>query len=162
MKPLFRFSTNFTAVAFGIVAATSPMMTHADTHVAMNDQTVMHVTKSPTCGCCEAWVDLARTEGFAVETTDAMDMNSVKSEAGVPGHRQSCHTATIDGYVVEGHVPFSAIEKLLAERPDVTGISVPGMLAGTPGMGDDPTTQFDVVSFGGVAGDGTVFFQAGQ
>lgn len=162
MKPLFRFSTNIAAVVFGIIAATSPMMTHADTHVAITDQTVMHVTKSPTCGCCEAWVDLARTAGFAVETVDVMDMDSVKNDAGVPRHLQSCHTAMIDGYVIEGHVPFSAIEKLLAERPEVTGISVPGMLAGTPGMGDYPTTKFDVVSFGGVAGDGTVFFQAGQ
>jgi hypothetical protein len=67
----------------------------------------------------------------------------------------------IDGYVIEGHVPFAAISKLLEERPDITGIAVPGMPSGSPGMGNDPTARYDVIAFGGNAADGEVFHQAG-
>lgn len=162
MKLILSFSPNFAAVAFGIFTAMSPMVAHADTHASMANETFMHVSKSPTCGCCGAWVDLAREEGYSVEKTDTTNMTSIKIDAEVPQHLWACHTAMIDGYVIEGHVPFAAIEKLLAERPDVAGISVPGMPAGSPGMGNDMTAQFDVISFGGDAGDDTVFFQAGQ
>ncbi len=72
-----------------------------------------------------------------------------------------CHTAVIDGYVVEGHVPFAAIAKLLEERPEITGIAVPGMPLGSPGMGLDPAARYDVMAFGGDAGEGEVFYQAG-
>lgn len=122
----------------------------------------LHVTKTPTCGCCAAWVDLAREEGFEVEVTETRDYVGMKHVAEVPEDLWSCHTAEIEGYTVEGHVPFAALRKLLDERPQITGISVPGMPAGSPGMGDDPEARFDVIAFGGSAGEGEVFHEAGR
>ena len=123
---------------------------------------VLHVTKSPTCGCCGEWVRLARAEDFATQVEDTHDIHAAKEAAGVPEALWSCHTAEIAGYVIEGHVPFAAIEKLLAERPDISGLAVPGMPAGSPGMGSDPSAVFDVIAFGGSAGDGAVFFTTGS
>ena len=74
----------------------------------------------------------------------------------------SCHTARIDGYVIEGHVPFDALARLLETRPDVLGIAVPGMPAGSPGMGDDPAARYDVIAWGNEAGDGTLFQKVGD
>ncbi|MCA0930705.1 DUF411 domain-containing protein [Ruegeria profundi] len=136
--------------------------THADDTTALTDYGKMHVVKSPTCGCCGAWVSLAREEGFEVEVTDTADVTSAKLEGGVPGNMWACHTATIDGYVVEGHVPFEAIRKLLSERPNVKGIAVPGMPYGSPGMGTDPTVRYDVFAFGGEASDNQVYYSVGQ
>lgn len=136
-------------------------MAQADSHSQMADHGTMHVTKSPTCGCCGAWVALAREEGYDIEVTDTADVTSVKLDAEIPANMWACHTAMIDGYVVEGHVPFAALAKLLDERPSVTGIAVPGMPGGSPGMGNDPTTRYDVIAFGGNASAGEVFYQAG-
>ena len=122
----------------------------------------MHVVKTPTCGCCSGWVDLARQAGFEVKVTDTEDYAGMKTEAGVPEAMQSCHTTTVDGYVVEGHVPFEAVDKLLAEKPDAEGIAVPGMPMGSPGMGDDPTAVYEVYAYGKGAGDRTLFYTAGN
>jgi hypothetical protein len=149
------------ALVLGTTALMLPKTAHADGHRVMAEHSTMHVTKSPTCGCCTAWVTLAREAGFAVETTDTADMTSVKTDAGVPDHLWACHTAVIDGYVVEGHVPFAALVKLLQERPDITGISVPGMPGGSPGMGNDPGARYNVIAFGGTASEGEVFYAAG-
>lgn len=146
----------FGLASFGVVE-----MAHAESHSNIADHGTMHVTKSPTCGCCSAWVALAREEGYDIEVTDTADVTSVKLDNDVPGAMWACHTAMIDGYVVEGHVPFAALTKLLDERPDITGIAVPGMPGGSPGMGNDPTARYDVLAFGEDAGDGEVFFQAG-
>lgn len=108
------------------------------------------VYKTPTCGCCKMWVDHLRGAGFEVETRDLPNLSAVKDSLGVPGTLASCHTAVVDGYVVEGHVPAGEISRLLEERPDVVGISVPGMPVGSPGMevpGRAPQT-YDVMSFG--------------
>lgn len=94
----------------------------------------MVVYKSPTCGCCGAWVDHVRENGFEVEVKEVFDLEPIKAAAGVPGQMESCHTAMIDGYVVEGHVPAEDIKRLLSEKPDVKGIAVPGMPIGSPGM----------------------------
>jgi hypothetical protein len=90
--------------------------------------------RSPTCGCCELWVEHMRAAGFdvAVEITDAMP--AVKARSGVPAGRDSCHTAKVGDYFVEGHVPAADVKRLLAERPDARGITVPGMVVGSPGM----------------------------
>jgi len=149
------------ALALGLAPFGSVGVAHADSHSDMAEHGTMHVTKSPTCGCCGAWVALAREEGYDIEVTDTRDVTSVKVENDVPGTMSSCHTAMIDGYVVEGHVPFAALTKLLEERPEITGIAVPGMPGGSPGMGNDPTARYDVIAFGGVAGEGGVFFRAG-
>ena len=123
----------------------------------------IHVVKTPTCGCCSAWVELARQRGYKVEVTDTEDYEGMKREAGVPEKMQACHTSRVGGYVVEGHVPFAAIDKLLTDKPDVTGIAVPGMPMGSPGMGDDPSAKYDIYAWGGTAGAQTpVFFRAGE
>lgn len=92
------------------------------------------VYKSPSCGCCGAWVDYIRKAGFEVRVTEMEDLDPVKSKHGVPGDLQSCHTALADGYVIEGHVPVREIRRLLKERPAAVGLAVPGMPSGSPGM----------------------------
>lgn len=89
---------------------------------------------SPTCGCCVKWAKYLEDHGVEVITEETMNVYGVKEEHGVPNQLSSCHTAVVDGYVVEGHVPVEDIVKLLNERPDVTGIAVPGMPLNSPGM----------------------------
>jgi hypothetical protein len=123
----------------GLLAATAPAWSSDTT--TPSHAGAMTVYKSPSCGCCGAWIDHMRAAGYTVEAknTDAMDM--VKTLMGVPGDMASCHTATIDGYVIEGHVPADAVTKLLAERPQATGLAVPGMPVGSPGMEMDGQSE---------------------
>ncbi len=146
------------AMALGVTSFALPTILRADAPKTVG---AMHVTKSPTCGCCEAWVNLAMIEGYDVTTTDMDDVAPAKVQAGVPQSLWSCHTATVDGYIIEGHVPFEAVAKLLRERPAITGLSVPGMPMGSPGMGEDPTARFNVIAFGGAAAGGQIYFRAG-
>lgn len=95
---------------------------------------LVEVFKSPTCGCCSGWVDHLRQAGFQVEVTETDDLEPIRKELGVPYGKGSCHTARVGGYVVEGHVPATDIQRLLAERPDVRGLVLPGMPLGSPGM----------------------------
>ncbi|OGS90080.1 MAG: CopG family transcriptional regulator [Gallionellales bacterium GWA2_59_43] len=97
--------------------------------------TAMTVYKSPACGCCEKYVDYLRENGFAVKAVNESDMDAIKKRHGV-SHVASCHTALVNGYVVEGHVPVAAIRKLLKEKPSIIGISAPGMPMNSPGMGE--------------------------
>lgn len=122
----------------------------------------MTVHKDPNCGCCTAWAELARKGGYDVTVVETADIAAAKASAGVPEALWSCHTARIDGYVIEGHVPLDAVARLLETRPDVTGISVPGMPMGSPGMGDDPAARYDVIAWGGKAGEGTLFQRVGD
>ena len=92
------------------------------------------VYKSPACLCCGKWIDYMRASGFTVEVHDQEDVTPIKRASGVPEALESCHTAQIGGYVVEGHVPVEAIRRMLRERPAIAGLAVPGMVAGTPGM----------------------------
>ena len=108
----------------------------------------VHVYKSPTCGCCEKWVEHLRAEGFAVRTTDVPDVTPIKLENGIAAELSSCHTAFVGGYVVEGHVPASDVRRLLAEKPDVAGLAVPGMPIGSPGMEGPGAKGYEVLSFG--------------
>jgi hypothetical protein len=94
----------------------------------------IQVYKSPTCGCCEKWVEHLKARGFDVSVSNVDDVTPVKRELGVPAGASSCHTAFVGGYFVEGHVPAEDITRLLAEHPDVAGIAVPGMPLGSPGM----------------------------
>lgn len=117
-----------------------------------DDAREMVVYRSPTCGCCIRWVDHLREAGFRVRVEDRRDLAPVKAELGVPADLASCHTARIGGYVIEGHVPAEDVRRLLAERPDVKGLAVPGMPVGSPGMeGPDPE-PYDVVAFDGEGG----------
>lgn len=92
------------------------------------------VYKSPTCACCDGWVTHMREAGFAATVRVTADLRAVRLARGLPDALASCHTGVIGGYVVEGHVPAADVVRLLAERPDAVGITVPGMPLGSPGM----------------------------
>jgi hypothetical protein len=108
----------------------------------------IQVFKTPTCGCCKMWVEHLTASGFEVEAEDLAELDAVKQMAGVPDHLLSCHTGIVEGYTVEGHVPAAAIDKLLAERPSIKGLAVPGMPAGSPGMPSPEPERYDVIAFG--------------
>ena len=117
------------------------------TPVPANAQTIT-VHKTPWCGCCTEWVDPLRDNGFDVVVKEAEDLSPVRAELDVPDGLMSCHTGEIEGYAIEGHVPAAEIARLLKERPQATGLSVPGMPQGSPGMesSNSPDT-YDVVIF---------------
>jgi hypothetical protein len=112
---------------------------------AMEGKT-MTVYKSPSCGCCSKWVDIMKSKGFEVKTIETNEVNTIKQKAGLQAGQTSCHTAFVDGYVVEGHVDYSAVKKMLVEKPNIIGITVPGMPIGSPGMEQGNTKQaYDVL-----------------
>jgi hypothetical protein len=94
----------------------------------------MIVHKSATCGCCGGWAKHMRAAGFIVEEINEPDMKAIKAKFGVPEKMASCHTAELDGYIIEGHVPAQAVAQLLKERPKAIGVAAPGMPMGSPGM----------------------------
>lgn len=100
--------------------------------------------KSPNCGCCTNYADKLKEVGVNIDIVSVEDMSSMKDERNIPQDMRSCHTLEADGYVVEGHVPIEAIEKLLTERPAVDGIAMPGMPAGALGMGGIKKNPFEV------------------
>ena len=104
------------------------------------------VYKSPTCGCCKKWVKHLENNGFNVKTKDIRDMSSVKNKFGVKKQFQSCHTAKIGNYFIEGHVSASDIKKLLKDKPNIKGLSVPGMPMGSPGMEGHRKDKYDVIA----------------
>jgi len=106
------------------------------------------VYKSPTCGCCSGWVEYLRDNGFRVETHNTETLTDIKTKFGLTdGRLMSCHTAIIDGYVVEGHVPVGDIQRLINEKPDIVGITAPGMPQMSPGMSSIEPKGYDVLSF---------------
>lgn len=109
--------------------------------------TVIGVYKSPTCSCCGKWVEHLRTSGFVVNVNDIPNADAFREKVGVPAALASCHTALVDGYVIEGHVPAADVRKLLAERPKALGLAVPGMPPGTPGMDAAHAGGYDVLLF---------------
>jgi hypothetical protein len=92
------------------------------------------VYKSPSCGCCSLWVDYMRKNGFEAKVQDVENIGALKLKLGVREEFSSCHTTEVGGYIVEGHVPVEAVQRMLKERPKIAGIAVPGMPAGSPGM----------------------------
>lgn len=115
----------------------------------------MRVLRDPDCGCCGAWVDIVEQAGFTVtvEMTDPGALQDHKAANGITAELASCHTAHVEGYVIEGHVPVADINRLLAERPDAIGLTVPGMPYGAPGMG--PETEREAYSVLLIRRDGT-------
>ena len=107
----------------------------------------MVVYKSPSCKCCDKWVDHMLDAGFKITTRDGNNMDSIKSSYGIMPGLQSCHTAVVEGYVVEGHVPADDIKRLLQERPAVAGLAAPGMPMGSPGMEGRYKDPYDVLTF---------------
>ncbi|MGH7593252.1 MAG: DUF411 domain-containing protein [Gemmatimonadales bacterium] len=118
----------------------------------------MRVVKSPTCGCCAKWVDYMKKQGFTVSVEDREQFTDLKRSNGVTPALESCHTAFVGGYVIEGHVPADLIKKLLADRPaGIKGLAAPGMPASAPGM-DMPGQHYTVYSFD-ARGRATVYAQ---
>lgn len=121
--------------------------------VAMTSE--ITVFRSPTCGCCGQWIEHMEAAGFTVTDNVTEDMTAIKAQYGVPADLASCHTTIAAGYVIEGHVPAADVQRLLAEKPEVAGIAVPGMPIGSPGMesGDrvEPYTVFSFTESGETA-----------
>jgi hypothetical protein len=138
-RPMHR--RTFLAAGFGMLAFPLPAPA-APTRIA--------VTKDPNCSCCSGWVDHLKKADFDVSVTLSSDLSATKSRLGIPDALAACHTAEIEGYAIEGHVPAAAIRRLLAKRPAAKGLAVPGMPAGSPGMEVQGTASevYDVVIFG--------------
>ena len=135
-------------ITLGLLLGAALLSTSA---LAEDDPKIM-VYKSPTCGCCTKWVSHLQENGFEVETTDLNDLRMIKSMSGIQPEQASCHTAKVGDYVVEGHVPADDIKRLLAERPDARGLTVPGMPKGSPGMEHPNPDHYQVLLLGN---DGT-------
>ncbi len=105
------------------------------------------VYKDPSCGCCKSWIDHLIKHGYRVDAKDTPEMAEIKSTLGVPKALTSCHTAVVNGYLIEGHVPAADIAKLLKEKPKVAGLAVPGMPMGSPGMEGPRQQHYQVLSF---------------
>lgn len=120
----------------------------ARTEPAVAVAPVVHVYKGASCTCCTAWEAHLRDAGFQVESHSQRDMRPVKTRLRIPANLQSCHTASVGGYVIEGHVPAADIVRLLEARPEARGLAVPGMPMGSPGMEQgDRRDAYDVVLF---------------
>lgn len=119
-----------------VLAFCLSLLTTLPAFAATGDQPSIEVWRSPTCGCCGKWVKHLEANGFAVTVNDAAPstLEEIKRQAGIGENLASCHTAKIDGYVIEGHVPASDIKRLVAEHPDAIGLTVPNMPIGSPGM----------------------------
>lgn len=144
-------------------AAAGGTLTFAAGSAWATEDRVVTVYRSPTCGCCGGWVTYLQDHGFEVDVHDVEDPVTIKELAGVPEQLYSCHTAAVDSYTIEGHVPVEAIERLLEERPEVQGIGVGGMPAGSPGMGGTVTEPYTAYTFsGGEVGEPFMTFPAEQ
>lgn len=113
--------------------------------------------KNPQCTCCEGYAGYLRGNGFEVAVKPTHDLATISKNAGVPERLQGCHSMFIDGYVIDGHVPVDIVRRLLAERPQIAGISLPGMPAGSPGMGGTKTAPFVVYALPKGGGAPTVY-----
>lgn len=138
-------------------AVSSMAMVDATLAATIAETPTIKVYKSPTCGCCALWVDHMREAGFELDVEDTDDMIEVKVDAGLPLQLQSCHTALVDGYVFEGHIPAEVIARFLAEKPSASGLAVPGMPVGSPGMEfGDRVDPYDVIQFD-AAGNASIY-----
>lgn len=128
------------ALAF-VITAVGALLAQSPTAIA--------VVRDPGCGCCMQWVAHLKKAGFQTTVTESSSMAAVKDSKGVPAAARSCHTGTIGGYVIEGHVPAADIKRLLKERPNIVGLAVAGMPAGSPGMEVPSGTvaPYDVLAF---------------
>jgi hypothetical protein len=140
-------------VGIGVLGGRAEEKPVVDTEATPKTETsawpVIEVYKDPTCGCCSKWVEHLQGEGFTVRSFNAPNLAALKVSHGVPSRVQSCHTALVDGYVIEGHVPAADVRRLLTERPSIAGLAVPGMPIGSPGMeaADGRTQPYDVIAF---------------
>jgi hypothetical protein len=112
------------------------------------EEQVVTVHKDPNCGCCTGWANHLQQAGFTLKIIETTDIDAVKKRLNVPADLAACHTAEVAGYVVEGHVPASALKRFLNEKPNATGLAVPGMPIGSPGMDGGTPETYTVIQFG--------------
>jgi len=145
MKTEYAEKNRRRGLLFAAMAAVALMVSPVDQ--ALASEVIMF--KSPSCGCCTDWAVHMRQAGFTVIEHKKDNMNAIKSRLGVPEKLASCHTAFIDGYVIEGHVPADDIKQMLKEKPQITGLAAPGMPMKSPGMQKPglPPKAYDVLSF---------------
>jgi hypothetical protein len=140
LRKSFAVGTAFLALTL-VTAAATPS---AD---PIPRQTKITVYKDPSCGCCKSWIEHLIKHGYAVDAKDTPAMTEVKRTLGIPDALTSCHTAVVNGYLIEGHVPAADIARLLKEKPKVAGLAVPGMVTGSPGMEGPSKQHYQVLSF---------------
>ncbi len=146
---LFLALAGITGIAIAATALNSQdkdLSTVANSAVNTGSE-VITVYKSPTCGCCKKWITHLEDNGFKVKAIDSNDMASIKDQQGVPMGARSCHTAVVNDYVIEGHVPAQDIKNLLKEKRAVAGLAVPGMPMGSPGMEGSRVDKYMVYEF---------------
>lgn len=155
--------SSFAPTRRGLLAATAAIALSGVAPALAEELPKMVVHRSPTCGCCKAWVSHLRSAGFTVDVIDEADIASVKTRLRVPAAIASCHTAEVGGYVVEGHAPAVAVRRLLEQKPNAIGLAVPGMPIGSPGMeaGGEVET-YDVLLFDGNGWRSFAKFEGGR
>lgn len=129
-------------------ASAAPSTDAAPSIIPVGEQIALRVVKSPTCGCCSAWVDYMKANGFAVTVEDKDEFTALKRANGITPELESCHTAFAGDLVIEGHVPADLVKKLLRDTPaGVHGVAVPGMPIGSPGMEGGTPQRYTVYTF---------------
>ncbi|TDX25454.1 hypothetical protein DFO67_11822 [Modicisalibacter xianhensis] len=116
-------------------------------HADATTETSATLYKNPSCVCCSQYADHMKAKGMDIEIIETEDLGQVKASGNVPHGLYACHTMLIGDYVIEGHVPFAAIERLLEETPDIDGIALAGMPAGSPGMPGPKQGEFEIMGF---------------
>jgi hypothetical protein len=132
--------------ALSTLALTTAAVRDLPVNAAAKKPTIT-VYKDPNCGCCKNWIQYLTKHGYKVDAKDSPDMQQIKRTLGVPGALAACHTGVVNGYVIEGHVSAEDIDRLLAQKPKIAGIAVPGMPGSSPGMDGPRTKAYQVLSF---------------
>jgi hypothetical protein len=133
-------------VAFASLALTTAAVRSSPSDAPAN-KPVITVYKDPSCGCCKNWIAHLIKHGYRVDAKDSPNMTEIKRTLGVPTGLTACHTAMVNGYLIEGHVPAADIDRLLAQKPKIAGLAVPGMPAGSPGMEGASAQRYQVLTF---------------
>ncbi|MFH1767510.1 MAG: DUF411 domain-containing protein [Patescibacteria group bacterium] len=142
-------------IIINLITSSNQSIAKNDSEVIISEKPMVTVYKSPSCGCCVGYISHLKQNGYEVDVIEVDDMSTIKEQYNIPQSMESCHTSIFGEYVVEGHMPLEAVEKLLKEKPEIDGIALPNMPAGTPGMpgiqkapyiiyslDDDVATQF--------------------
>ena len=132
----------------GAVASVAIAAAVAALSTGSGNATEVMLYKNPQCGCCEGYADYLRDNGFEVTVKATHDLSMMSREAGIPGEFEGCHLSYVEDYVVSGHVPIATLKRLLAERPEIKGITLPGMPQGSPGMSGIKDRPFKIYQFG--------------
>ena len=138
MKNVIKIKRQFALILLGVLLG-APAIASAE---------YVTLYKNPQCGCCEGYATYLRENGFTVEVKPTHELVAMSRDAGLPADFQGCHLSLVDGYFVSGHVPIDTVNKLLAERPDIKGITLPNMPMGSPGMSGTKTEPFTIYSIG--------------